>query len=697
MSNVNGSMDYRGEYIVGVTGGFSGITGPTGPTGPSGGPPGPTGPQGIRGFTGPIGPQGIKGDTGAQGPSGGPIGPTGAKGDTGLQGPTGPQGPQGIQGPTGTGVLPNPVNALNVRFLSIVGNTGITPYYTFPRQTVLDDRGSVAVFQPDNTSSLQPYVAPAYMYLQSNPAQFIGGSENYVIILSNERIRSRYNINVNESGSFNSYFTMPIGTYLVNFSCKYFSTNPTNPTAMYVSVGGALIDIGDAPFSYFLNTPAAIPVSWSQIINVNSNTDPVKIFVDNRINNGTLNINTIGINITKIAPNYITQVIPYEGEFYADLNDTTDNRTISLDFGDKNIYDIPYTFINRINENDNTTIKIFNSSRWGDYNTVQLRGGRSPDVTLYTLQFSGVLGFQCVGQEMKQFQAVFQESINGITWTDLDTPTTIYTNDTGLQTIAIKQVPIGLIKYNYTPPSTYENSYIRLVIRLIPDVLTGYYQNPALIYINSAQQGMTNCYFSIYQTISSLGNSLYNIVMRGNGYQSISGKGYAIAQPDGPYPTPFIEGVSFTPSRKFLLLPIVINNRTPAGNNISRDVKIVYRQNTLQNFYGSTLCEVQFLKSMTDYPVTIQFNARWGTLTSNTFMYLHLSKNSTPAGQYLLTLPNGDPIIPPGTTFDQTVVFTIPQISAGDTLFPWFEFLGGGTDNSPLYILDNYSINFGFP
>lgn len=46
MSNINGSMDYRGFDISGQGGEGSGITGPTGPTGPAG-PIGPTGPAGY--------------------------------------------------------------------------------------------------------------------------------------------------------------------------------------------------------------------------------------------------------------------------------------------------------------------------------------------------------------------------------------------------------------------------------------------------------------------------------------------------------------------------------------------------------------------------------------------------------------------------------------------------------------------------
>jgi hypothetical protein len=668
MNNQNAVMDYTGNSTINL-----------GTTGATGGDTGPTGAQGPRGLTGPTGATGPKGDTGS-------IGPTGATGQQGIQGPT---------GPAGSGILPNPVNSLNVKTLSIVSPANV-PYYRFPQNTVLDNRGSVAVFQPTNlTSSLQPYTAPAYMYLQNGPFfQTINPNTLSNIEFNELSVKSRYNIFINDSNTPTSSFQMPIGTYLINFNCNLNVQNSSGSLSMFVSVNGAIISVENTPFNNSTNQNTGIPISWSQIINIDSSNDAVRIVLDNRLSLGTAIVNGININITKIAPNYITQVLPYEGEFYADINYTADNKSFTLENDDKTTYDIPYSIINRINENDNTRIKEFVALPWGAYNAIQLRGGRSPDYTYYTLQFSGLLGFSCNALDMKQFSAVFQESIDGIIWSDIDTPTTIYTNTSVEPTITIKHVPITLLKYDHIPPNTYENSFIRVILRLIPDVEAGYFQNPAAIYFNSAELGMTNSYFSIYPTLSTIAPPLYNVVTRGNGYNAILGRGYAISQPpDITPPNPRIEGIEITAFTKFLLLPLVINSRTPVGNNIAKLTKMVYRQNNFQGFYGSSLCELQFLASITNFSITLRFNAKYAT-PQGSFCNIQLCINNNLTEQRQLTI-GGSPVIPPNTTFDETFIFTIPQITAGDTLFAIFQNLGN-TDNPELYILDNYSFDFGF-
>ena len=683
MSIQNAAMDFRGVNIAGGSGGSGqGPTGPTGPAGPSGGPTGPQGPQGIRGMTGAQGPTGDTGDTGPQG----------------IQGQQGIQGIQGITGPTGpagSGVFPNPVNSLNVKTLSIVSPANV-PYYRFPQTTVLDNRGSVAVFNPTNlTSSLQPYTAPAYMYLQNGAFfQTIDPSTIANIQFNEVSVKSRYNIFINDSNTPTSSFEMPIGTYLINFNCNLNVQNASGSLSMFVSVNGAIISVENTPFNNSTNQNPGVPISWSQIINIDSSSDTVRIILDNRLSLGTAIVNGININITKIAPNYITQVLPYEGEFYADINYTADNKSFTLENDDKTTYDIPYSIINRINENENTRIKAFVALPWGSYNAIQLRGGRSPEYAYYTLQFSGLLGFSCDALDMKEFQAVFQESIDGIIWRDIDTPTTIYTNTSEEPTITIKHVPITLLKYDHIPPATYENSFIRVIIRLIPDVEAGYFENPAAIYINSAELGMTNSYFSIYPTLSTTGTPLYNVVPRGNGYNALNGRGYAISQPpDITPPIPRIEGIEITAFTKFLLIPLVINSRSPVGNNIAKLTKMVYRQNNFQGFYGSSLCELQFLASITNFSITLRFNAKYAT-PQGSFCNIQLCINNNLTEQRQLTI-GGSPVIPPNTTFDETFIFTIPQITAGDTLFAIFQNLGN-TDNPPLYILDNYYFDFGF-
>lgn len=685
MSIQNAAMDFRGIDISGGSG--QGSTGPTGPTGPSGGPTGPQGPQGIRGNTGATGPTGDTGEQGIQGIQGnaGPTGSPGARGDTG---PT---------GPPGSGILPNPVDELNVKTLNIVSDTN-TPYYTFPRRTVLDNRGSVAVFQPNGSSSLQAYVSPAYMNLSNGagfqtmpPAVFTN------VIFNEAKIRTRYNITVINSGTPTCAFQMPVGAYLVNFNCTTFATNITDKIAMYAYVNGNLLNAPDAPFFNTLDSAFGIPIAWSQVINIGSITDIVQFAFDNRLSNGTVEIQCVNITITKIAPNYITNILPYEGEFYADINYNTDDKAYSLTNDVKQEYDIPYSFINRINEYENTQIKVLSEAPWGSYNTVQLKGGRSPEFEFYTLVFSGVLSFSCVGQEIKELQAVFQESIDGVRWTNLDTPKTIYENISQNPEIFVNIVPISLIKYNHIPPADIENSFIRVVIRLIPDVNSGNFQFPAAIYFNSSEIGMTNSYFSIYPTVSVIaGKVRYNVAMRGNGFSSILGTGYSIRRPLGvtPTPNPQVDGVLLTPvTNQFFLLPLVVNNRTPTGDNILTNVNMVYRQNNLQNFNGSTLCELEFLTTVPNFTYTLRFNARFSSVNTDIFAVRAYINGVGTDYTILTTVINPTP---PNPTFDETIISAPRTINAGDKFFMRFEWLTTGNDVGTLYILDNYYITFGY-
>jgi len=668
MSNFNAAMDYTGNNIQNTGGG----------TGATGGITGPAGPQGPRGFQGPTGP---KGDTGS----------TGSKGDTGY---TGPQGPIG---PTGTGVLPNPVNELNVETLNIVSTTN-TPYYTFPRRIVLDNRGSVAVFQPNGSSSLQPYVSPAYMNLSNGVSFQTMPPTTFTNIIFNEaKIRTRYNITVINSNTPTCAFQMPVGAYLVNFNCTTFATDVTDKIAMYAYVNGNRLNAPDAPFFNTLNSAFGIPIAWSQVINVASTTDIVQFAFDNGLSNGTVEIQCVNITITKIAPNYFTNILPYEGEFYADINYNTDDKSYSLTNDVKQEYDIPYTIINRINENDNTQIKVLSEAPWGSYNTVQLKGGRSPEFEFYTLVFSGVLSFSCVGQEIKELQALFQESVDGVRWTNLDTPKTIYENISQNPEIIVNMVPISLIKYDHIPPADFENSFIRVVIRLIPDVNSGNFQFPAAIYFNSPEYGMTNSYFSIYPTVSVIaGKVRYNVAMRGNGFSNFLGTGYNVRRPLGvtPTPNPQVDGVLLTPiTNQFFLLPLVVNNRTPTGDNVLTNVNMVYRQNNLQNFNGSTLCELEFLTTVPNFTYTLRFNARFSSVNTDIFAVRAYINGVGTDYTILTTVVNPTP---PDPTFDETIISAPRTINAGDKFFMRFEWLTAGNNVGTLFILDNYYITFGY-
>jgi hypothetical protein len=97
---------------------------------------------------------------------------------------------------------------------------------------------------------------------------------------------------------------------------------------------------------------------------------------------------------------------------------------------------------------------------------------------------------------------------------------------------------------------------------------------------------------------------------------------------------------------------------------------------------------------LTDYPVTVRFNAKFATAQSsfcNVRWYLNgvatLSTN---------LLIDGSVVIPADSTFDQTFTVTFPEITAGSNLFGIFQFLGNTDDTAELQVLDNYSITFGY-
>jgi len=256
-------------------------------------------------------------------------------------------------------------------------------------------------------------------------------------------------------------------------------------------------------------------------------------------------------------------------------------------------------------------------------------------------------------------------------------------------------IPINLTKYNYLPPTRYENSFIRVMIEVIPDNNIGVFGN-AQIAFNDIVARSSNSYFSIFLTSTVANRALYNVDMRGNGYSSVINRGYAILKrpPVIPRPTPAIEGVPLQVVNSFFLLPLVVNNKTPTGNNIISNVKMVYRQNNLENFYGPSLCELQFLTTVTNYPVTVRFNAKFATAQSS-FCNVRWFLNGVSMLDTNLLI-GGNPVIPPDSTFDQTFTVTFPQITAGSNLFGIFQYLGNTDDTAELQVLDDYSITFGY-
>jgi len=554
--------------------------------------------------------------------------------------------------------------------------------------------GAVPVFYDDGLSSFGIHTEPAYLYMSNQG----GGADPNLrggVAFTNTSVNSLYNIII--ENDLLGQIRMPKGTYLCTVSFMPFvTTTPTGtpkPT-MYFSIDGSTDP--KPPFGFFRTYGLYEQVaSFSQIINIESPTQKVRLAVDNRQNSaGGVDAQLCNVSITKIAPDFRTNLIPFEGEFYADINYDDDAYINLLTSRSKQTYYMPYSLIDRENDRDNTIIKQFNDPVWGNYNALELRGSAS-NGNFYTLNFSANLSFYCVGVEIKELKVSFQQSTNRVTWTNLDTPISFYTNISNQTNMFANPIPINLTKYNQLPPTRYENSYIRVMIEVIPDNNIGVFGN-AQIAFNDIVARSSNSYFSIFLTSTVANRALYNVDMRGNGYSSVINRGYAILKrpPVIPRPQPAIEGVPLQVVNSFFLLPLVVNNKTPTGNNIISNVKMVYRQNNLENFYGPSLCELQFLTTVTNYPVTVRFNAKFATAQSS-FCNVRWFLN----GDGLLPtnlLIGGNPAIPPDSTFDQTFTVTFPEITAGSKLFGIFQFLGNTDDTAELQVLDDYSITFGY-
>jgi hypothetical protein len=697
MSIQNAAMDFRGIDISGGSG--QGGTGPTGPTGPSGGPTGPQGPQGIRGNTGAAGPTGDTGEQGIQGIQGN-VGATGSPGTRGDTGPT---------GAPGSSILPNPVDELNVKVLNIVDNNNVK-YYTLPQIPVPDSQGSVPVFRPDGSSSLQPYSSPAYMYLQNGfNAQVIQASTRSALILNATGIKTRYNIFLNQSNTSQCNFTMPVGTYIVNFNCNLNYTIQTNFIGMYASVNGALItNTRDMPFSEAGTRNPAVPLCWSQTINIASAADTVQILLDNLTNTGTVTISGININIFKIAPNIITNIQPFEGEFLANRNYTGDSEPRGVSGLPKQSYDLPYSPIGLGNAVANTTIVELTDPLFGQYNSMRLSGTAAPDFgSNYTLQFSGNLGMLTTRDEISIVSAVYQTSLNGVNWTDLGTPEFVFQNvlDPEDQLPQFYNIQISLIKYDFIPPVDIEFIYIRVIVRIQPTVNTGTYSpNTTLLFNNliGANNGIgqVNSYFAIYPTISALaGVCRYNVDMRGNGWALsppiVNGRGYYTRSRPAVdrRPNPRIEGVLITPliaNNRFLVVPFVINNKQPSGSDTLTNVKLITRSNNFRTWYGPTLIELQNLTALTNYSITQRFNVQMTNTGADTItLRIYINGVAIPQSRLI-------PLINSNATIDNTYTWVIPSIAINSYMFMMISWTEAANDFMSVRYLDDNSITFGY-
>ena len=605
---------------------------------------------------------------------------------SGQNGPTGPTGP--------AGPLLDPFDEINVKTLNIVDDNN-NPYYTMPeRAPQIGGDGAVPVFYDNGLSTFGIHTEPAYLYMASQGGGADANSRGGVPF-SDLTVTSLYNIII--ENDLLGQIRMPKGTYLCTVSfMPYVVNQPTGSPAptMYFSIDGSTDP--KPPFGFFRTYGIYEQVaSFSQIINIESPIQKVRLAVDNRANSaGSVDAQLCNVSITKIAPDFRTNLIPFEGEFYANINYETDAYVNILTSRSKQTFYMPYSLINRENDRDNTIIKQFNDPVWGNFNALELRGSAS-NGNFYTLNFSGNISFYCIGVEIKELKVLFQQSTNRITWTNIDTPTSFYTNISNQPNMFANPIPINLTKYNYLPPARYENSYIRVMIEVIPDNNIGIFGNAQIAFNDIVARG-SNSYFSIFLTSTVANRALYNVDMRGNGYASFLSRGYSILKrpPVIPRPTPAIEGVPLQGVNSFFLLPLVVNNKTPTGNNIISNVKMVYRPNNLQNFFGPSLCELEFLTTVTNYPVTVRFNANFAT-TESSFCNIrwYLNGVSMLATNLLI---DGSPVIPPNTTFDDTFTVTFPEITAGSTLFGIFQYLGNTDDTAELQVLNNNSITFGY-
>jgi len=699
MSIQNAAMDFRGIDISGGSG--QGSTGPTGPTGPSGGPTGPQGPQGIRGLQGLQGPTGDIGPTGEQGIQGnaGPTGSPGARGDTG---PT---------GPSGSGILPNPVDELNVKTLNIVSNAN-NPFYTMPREPVNNSQGSVSVFKANGTSSLQAYDAPAYMYLNNGfTFQTINAGTTANIMFNATSIKTRYNIFLNQPGTSQCNITMPVGTYLINFNCNVSISRVGTGgfIGMFTSVNGSNIsDVSDMPFYNFPDNTTYSYFAWSQIINVNAATDAVQIILKNTMNNGSSILNGLNLNITKIAPNIITNTEEFEGEFVANRNYIGDSFNVGLENLPKITYDVPFPIIGVSNGLPNTTVKEFTDPRFinSTYNALQLNGSPAPDVgPNYTLQFSGNFGILCVQDAMKLLYAVYQISPNGVNWTDIDTQQLVYENTlkSDITAAFFLNIQTSLIKYNFIPPVDAEFTYIRVVIRVEPNNTVGNYGPNTLLVFNGDTSGQTNSYLAIYPSISPVPSvARYNLNMRGNGWANVGGtaRGYSTRQAPPPNanpapikPDPEIDGVQIQPLiafRRFYVVPFVINNSQPSLANTLTNFRLITRTNNFRHYYGPSLTELQNLTTLTNFEINQRFNVQITNSVADTLtLKIYINGIAIPQSRVI-------PVINSNAIIDNTYNWTIPSIPINSYMFMILTWTNAANDGMFVRYLDDNFITFGY-
>jgi hypothetical protein len=476
--------------------------------------------------------------------------------------------------------LPNPFDEINVKTLNIVSDEN-QPFYTFPREeNLVSGDGALTVFNADGSSSLQAYTQPAYFYMSNSSGGADVNSRGSVAFTVN-KINSLYNITRVDDLNL----TMPKGTYLcsVNFS-PYVQATPNNVprSSMYFSADGATDT--NPPFyfqkTYNLNEEF---LTFNQIIIVDSPTQQIRLEVDNRNNTaGDIIITSCNVSITKIAPNFKTNLDLFLGQFYANQNYTADSKQVILTGKPKEIIEVPYNLIS-IGAGSNTNTQVVQD---GDgFNILELSGiSKDP----YTLQFAGTLGFSCYKNDFLRFTAVFQQSVNSFEWHDIDNERTIYINGSQDNLTDVAHVPISLNKYNYIPIQNTNKSYIRVLIKVYPNAYTGTFPlNSGLYFNNSFIAGRPNSMISIFKLFGTA-ETRYLMATNGNGQYLLRNYTFGIPEPDDY----IINGVVTPLPNSFTLFPMVINNKLLdiSGNGGNSRIQIEYPTNNLSTIHGSTFC-----------------------------------------------------------------------------------------------------------
>jgi hypothetical protein len=478
---------------------------------------------------------------------------------------------------------------------------------------------------------------------------------------------------------------------------------------MYASVNGATIPATrDMPFSDAITRNPASPICWSQTINVASPTDTVQIFLDNLSNPSAVTVNTLNINIFKIGPNFITNVDQFLGEQHAVAQYIDSSYQVGLMNLVKKSYDVPFSIIGVGNTLPGMTVKEFTDPRFfnSTYYAVQLIGSSPPSANPnYTLQFSGNFGIICDRDEMKTFSALYQISPNGINWTDLDTPQLVYENDfkTDIVRANFYNIQVSLIKYNFIPPDNYENTFIRVVIRMDPNNTVGRFGDNTNMSFNTIPgSGQPNSYFSIYPTQTyPAGVARSNLTMRGNGWTEggiggANGTGYYTAQRPltGTKPLPTINGVEILPTimgNQFYVVPFIINNSAPDFLGYMTNFKFVHRRNNFRHYYGPSLLELQNLVPLTNFLITHRFYARITNTVADTLTFRiyingigHPQVNTVvcPTPDYLIAGPNFN--------------WNIPSIAVNSYMFMIVSWTNPANDGMVFRYIDGNLFYFGY-